>query len=66
MITTYKIVRLFKNSDARRTMKTGLSLEQAQTHCRDRETSSSTATGKTQTALTRRSGPWFDAYEEEQ
>lgn len=49
-VTTYKIVRhWFGNTDSR-TIKTGLSLEEAQTHCRREDTH----------------GPgWFDGYAEE-
>lgn len=62
---TYKIVRMFRDSNKRMIVKTGLSLEEAQEHCRDPETSSSTATGLVEQSLTRNFGPWFDGYEEE-
>ena len=61
----YKIVRMFKDSPKRMTMATGLTLEEAQAHCRDPETSSSTATGLAETILIKNFGPWFDGYEEE-
>lgn len=61
----YKVVRMFKDSPKRMTMATGLTLEEAQAHCRDPETSSRTATGLTETILTKNFGPWFDGYEEE-
>jgi hypothetical protein len=65
-MTTYKIVRgYFNDTEARETIKTGLSLEEAQAHCQDPETSSRTATGKAARALTEKHGPWFDGYEEE-
>ena len=61
----YKIVRMFQNSDLRsRIIKTGLTLEQAQEHCRDPETSSSTAKGSKARKRTEVYGPWFDGYEE--
>lgn len=65
-MTTYKIVRCYRNAGIRsRTMRTGLTLEQAQAHCSDPETSSKTATSKNAMATTRRVGAWFDSYTEE-
>ena len=63
----YKIVRhYFKNVPygGTRTIATRLTLAEAQAHCRNPETSSSTATSSTAKARTRRMGPWFDSYEE--
>lgn len=63
---TYKIVRMFRdNNKRRRIIETGLSLEDAQTHCRNPETSSSTATSAEAKRRTRKYGPWFDGYEKE-
>lgn len=63
---SYRIVRMFKDYHrSSRVIKRGLTLEEAQAHCRDPETSSSTCTsaeGKRRTAWC---GPWFDGYEEE-
>jgi hypothetical protein len=59
----YKIVRMFVNRN-NRTIKTGLTLEQAQTYCQDPLASSRTcqkAAGKRRTKLY---GPWFDGYQE--
>jgi len=62
---SYRIVRMFFDDDKRaRTIKTGLTLEQAQAHCRDPETSSSTCTSSKRKAYTRKNGAWFDAYDE--
>ncbi len=61
---TFKIVRGYLKG-GRRTINTGLTLEQAQAHCQDPETSSRTCTkaaGKRRTATR---GPWFDGYEAE-
>ena len=58
---TYKIVRHFFNG-GKRTILTGLSLEQAQAHCGDPETSSSTCAGATARRRTRERGKWFDGY----
>lgn len=62
---TYKVIRMFRDSSKRMVIKTGLTLEEAQAHCRDPETSSSTATGFVEQTLTKNFGPWFDGYEEE-
>lgn len=63
----YKIIRHYFRPQAsgyRRTIKTGLTLEQAQAHCKDPETSSSTARGSKACKRTRERGPWFDGYQE--
>ncbi len=65
-MTTYKIVRFYQNPNMRcRTIMTGLSLEQAQAHCNDPETSSTTAKSRAAKRITKRNGPWFDGYTEE-
>ena len=58
-MSSYKIVRFYGDSRERRTMQTGLTLEDAQTHCKDPESSSRTTTTDTE------SGTWFDGYTEE-
>ncbi len=58
----YKIVRMYFKG-VKRTIETGLTLEQAQEHCKDPETSSSTCTKAANKARTRSKGPWFDGYE---
>jgi len=59
----YKIVRSYQKDWRKlRTIKTGLTLEQAQAHCSDPETSSTTCTGAVGKACTRRNGDWFDSY----
>lgn len=62
---TYKIVRFYRDHHKRRLIRRGLTLEEAQAHCRDPETSSSTCKGWHGHHRTRRWGPWFDGYEEE-
>lgn len=60
----YKIVRhYFNTSKNRRTIDTRLTLEEAQAHCSDPETSSSTCTTARARAITRRNGAWFDGYQ---
>jgi hypothetical protein len=64
MADTYKIVRGFFKG-GKRTIKRGLTLEEAQVHCRDPETSSKTCTKAAGLRRTRQQGPWFDGYERE-
>lgn len=52
--TTYKIIR-FRFDGPKRTIERGLTLEEAQEHCKRPDTSSH-STGK---------GAWFDGYEKE-
>lgn len=61
MADTYKIVRHYLNR-GKRTVARGLSLEQAQRHCNNPETSSTRCTSKAARARTRKYGPWFDGY----
>ena len=63
--STYKIIRMFQEDDRRPVIKKGLTLEEAQEHCRDSETSSRTCTKKHLVEMTRQLGPWFDGFEEE-
>lgn len=65
-MATYKVRRFYANPEyASETVETGLTLEQAQAHCQDPETSSSTATSAEALERTRRYGAWFDGYDEE-
>lgn len=56
---TYRIVR-FRFKGERSVIAEGLTLEEAQAHCNDPETSSKTCTDPNA-----ESGMWFDGYEEE-
>lgn len=61
--TRYKIVRHYRERyPNRRTLQRGLSLYEAQQHCSDPETSSSTCKSAAGRARTRRLGAWFDGY----
>jgi hypothetical protein len=60
-MNNYKIVRMYFQGGSR-IIKRGLTLEEAQKHCTNPETSSSTCTTATGKARTRRMGPWFDGY----
>jgi hypothetical protein len=63
---SYKTERVFFNKPGyRRTIERGLTLEEAQEHCSDPETSSSTCKGKEGLERTKKYGPWFDCYTEE-
>lgn len=64
---TYRIVRCFANRNiAKRTLPgmSRLSLEEAQEHCSNPETSSRTAKGAKARRITQRNGAWFDSYTE--
>ena len=57
---TYEIVRFYADRDEpSRVLETGLTLAEAQEHCNDPETSSSTATSPDEP------GMWFDGFREE-
>ena len=59
---SYKIVRHYFNTNTKRVVERGLSLEQAQAHCKNPETSSRTAMGYQAKRRTKIYGPWFDEY----
>ena len=58
----YKVIRMYFNGGSR-VIKKRLTLEEAQAHCRDEETSSSTCTNSAGKARTKRLGAWFDGYD---
>lgn len=62
-MTRYKIVRFYQNRE-RETVrgKSGLTLAEAQQHCKDPQTSSRTCTNASGKARTKRFGPWFEGY----
>ena len=63
-MSTYKITRIYLRDDRRsRTVRRGLTLEQAQSHCRGTEASSSTAVTAAARRRTAARGPWFDGYD---
>lgn len=65
-MTSYRIVRCYMNDHSRpRTVKRGLTLEQAQAHCRSPEASSKTATSAAGRRRTKLRGPWFDGYDDD-
>ena len=65
-MSTYRIVRKYQRSDvADETIDEDLTLEEAQAHCNDPETSSKTCRGREGLERTERFGAWFDSYYEE-
>lgn len=63
MSRSYKILRFFASPDLEaKICYTGLTLEEAQRHCEDKESSSTTCMTATGRARTRKMGPWFDGY----
>jgi hypothetical protein len=65
---SYRIVRNYFDSERapeRRVVKRGLTLEEARAHCKDPETSSTTAKSATARAHTAAHGSWFDGFDEE-
>jgi hypothetical protein len=62
----YKIVRFYRDAKPnKRTIERGVSLEQAQAHCSDPESSSETCKKPHNRARTRKLGPWFDGFTKE-
>ncbi len=59
----YKVIRFYRDSYKKRVIARGLTLEEAQAHCKDPETSSSTCTKAAGRRRTRLHGPWFDGYD---
>lgn len=64
---TYLIKRFYQDHEDLNgeVIARGLTLAEAQSHCNDPNTSSSTATSAHAKARTDKLGPWFDGYEEE-
>lgn len=66
----YKIVRYYQDDRKRRVMRSGLTLNQAQEHCNDPQTSSMTASyacngnPKAQERWHEKNKHWFDGYTE--
>ena len=58
-MSTYKVMRFYADNRERRVLQTGLTLDEAQEHCNDPETSSRTTTTDDDP------GTWFDGYERE-
>ncbi len=57
----YEIVRFFIDG-TQRVIKKGLTLEEAQEHCSDPETSSATCESSYRKRYTKKHGGWFDGF----
>lgn len=64
-MTTYQIVRFYATKGQRRVLNRGLTLEQAQEHCNNPETSSTTCKKWSNVRRTKKYGQWFDGYQKE-
>jgi len=63
---SYKILRFYQRDDVEtEEIATGLTLEDAQEHCSDPETSSRTCKLPENVARTSACGEWFDGYTQE-
>ena len=58
----YSIVRFYFSNNKKCVLKKGLSLQEAQEHCRNPETSYKTCKSSKATKRTQKFGPWFDGY----
>ena len=59
----YQVIRYYKNTYKSRVIVDRCTLAEAQAHCSNPETSSSTCTTSAGKARTRKLGEWFDGYE---
>jgi hypothetical protein len=59
---TYKILRCYAEGHPKEIIATGLTLEEAQEHCNNPETSSRTCKSSEGKRRTRQKGEWFDAF----
>lgn len=59
----YQIIRFYQNGN-NEIIETLNTLEEAQSHCKDPETSSQTCKLEENIMITRLNGPWFDGYRE--
>jgi hypothetical protein len=63
---SYRIVRYYQRPNIEsKTVRRGLTLEEAQEHCNDPQTSSRTCTTPAGRKRTREKGDWFEGYTEE-
>lgn len=58
----YHIVRYYRRSYRQRTIRRNVYLSEAQRHCSDPQSSSTTCTSAAGRKRTQSLGPWFDGY----
>jgi hypothetical protein len=63
-MSTYRIVRFYQKHE-NETIVEGLTLDEAQAHCNNPESSSRTCSSRFGMERTKTYGPWFDGYTEE-
>jgi hypothetical protein len=61
----YKVIRMYQRDYPSRVIKRHLTLAEAQEHCSNPETSSSTCKKAKNIQRTNKKGPWFDGYSDE-
>lgn len=61
----YKIIRYYEKENPSQVIRRGLTLEEAQAWCKNKETSSSTCTTAGGLKRTKKFGAWFDGYASE-
>ena len=66
MTTYYRVRSYFEDGGRNKRIKEGLTREEAQEHCSDPETSSSTCTEDAGIEHTEKYGAWFDGFESEE
>jgi hypothetical protein len=65
MSDSYKIVLFYEGDHPTEKVRSGLTLEEAQAHCKDSNTTSRTCTTAAGRARTRKHGPWFEGFTKE-
>jgi hypothetical protein len=63
-MTKYMIVRFYMSGEPEKVIRKNVSLAEAQAHCNNPETTSTTATCARSAKITAAHGEWFDGYRE--
>lgn len=64
-LKTFRIVRVFFEGYPDKTIKRGMTLQEARAWCKDPETNSSTAKSKKAQRLIEKYGEWYDGFAED-